>query len=118
MSNFKVGDWIKIGDTVQQITAINPENDYNITCDMVETTDDYVSIESIEPWYPKEGEWCWFDKNKLGKFWKKQGTRNYWTLSEFKNISEKTRIPSGDYFVSDYCEPFIGQLPSFIKDKQ
>ena len=115
MSDFKVGDWVKNKYKTIKVKSF-------ITLDKIDYIQDsengLMPVWQAELWQPKEGEWCWFDKNKLGKFWKKQGTRNYWTLSDFVSISEKTKIPSGDYFVSDYCEPFIGQLPSFIKDKQ
>lgn len=100
----KVGDWVR-----------NNNNEIFQLEELHMWQKDLYSL--VKLWRPAVGEWCWFDKNKLGKFWKKQGTRNYWTLSDFVSISEKTKIPSGDYFVSDYCEPFIGQLPSFIKDK-
>lgn len=107
MSNFKVGDWIKIGDAIQQITAINPENDYNITCDMVETTDDYVSIESIEPWYPKEGEWCWY-KHHLVRIDE---------INEYGYVRAMSAsfCEQFDFDGFKECEPFIGELPSFIK---
>lgn len=106
---FKVGDWVRIGDTVQRIIAINPENDYNITIDMVETDDDYVSIESIELWQPKEGEWCWYKHNLV----------RIEEINEYGYVRTMSASFCNKIFFEGFkdCEPFIGELPSFIKGK-
>lgn len=55
------------------------------------------------PWHPKVGEWCWF--------W----DENYTTaiLAKFENISNGLFVEHhGNIF--EYCEPFIGQLPTHL----
>lgn len=110
---FKVGDWVIVNNVIQQIVDMNPENDYNIACDMLETTDDYVPMESADLWQPKEGEWCWFyndtetgEDTTLGVFKSKRGS-----AYNCKPIDREEIIT---FFC---CEPFIGKLPSFPKDK-
>lgn len=72
----------------------------------------------VKLWHPKEGEWCWFYDI---------GMRTP-QLHQFQCFSENEQLNYGERFVEkgqerdswgyDYCEPFIGELPSFIKDKQ
>lgn len=95
----KVGDWVNlvrddgiIFDTFQYDNDWNGKNGF-----------------SLELWQPKEGEWCWmwndgFDKPYLEKLMKIDKNGKFYAKSV------------GDRF--KHCEPFIGELPSFIKDKQ
>lgn len=68
-------------------------------------------VGDLEKWQPKEGEWCLFlIKGKpyplLAKFDK---------IVQIHGIQKYAVIDS--YITFDYCEPFIGELPSFLKDK-
>ena len=124
--SFKVGDWVRISGTIQKVIDINPANDYNITADIIETEDDYVSAEVVELWQPKEGEWCWFftDKMQLDNV----GILRKFTQMESDiedndmfgcepTVSDKEEFESIKVFYK-YCEPFIGQLPIFLKENK
>ncbi len=120
--SFKLGDWVR---------SKSFENDGNeellIKKLKVQQQVDFVHKyqEEWELWQPKKGEWCWFftDKMKLD---------NVYILRKFTQM--ESDIEDNDMFgceptVSDkeefesikvfykYCEPFIGNLPSFIKEK-
>lgn len=89
---FKKGDWVKgpNGDIWQLSSTPDPGS--------------YVA-EECALWQPQLNEWCWF--------WCKDDTIP--TLDKFKS-----RTGSTNYMTATngypYCEPFIGQLPSFLKD--
>ena len=117
---FKVGDWVRvktgtfeydgtarISKGVKQLSKSDmwlfSENHYKCN------PDNY-----IEHWQPKKGEWCWFSiKNRIptiGQFLsiETDGNRKY--SATFPN----TPHPFITYY--DYCEPFLGQLPSNLQD--
>ena len=109
----KVGDWVNlvrddgiIFDTFQYDNDWNGKNGF-----------------SLELWQPKEGEWCWFRSSHMPKYIQ--------VLAQFKEFSydsfagkytimfNKEDVEEGVTSLHyDKCEPFIGELPSFIKDKQ
>ena len=110
MQNFKVGDWVRIKtDTfeydgtasiskgVKQLSKSNmwifSENHYK--CD----PDKY-----IEHWKPTEGEWCWYSK------WDKVVCVEFYLCKFVLDMNEVEPEFKHKY------EPFIGQLPSFLKD--
>ena len=112
---FKVGDWVR---------SKSFENDGNkellIKKLKVQQQVDFVNKyqEEWEFWKPQEGEWCWFyfsesvsDHNclTLGKF---IGFRNKESNALFLEYYDT----DNNIFASDMCEPFIGNLPSFIKE--
>ena len=113
MQNFKVGDWVRIKtDTfeydgtasiskgVKQLSKSNmwlfSENHYKCNPDKY-----------IEPWKPKVGEWCWFLNNNKEPI-----------LKQFLQMCPivPTNYISKQGTISGSVEPFIGQLPSFLKD--
>ncbi len=90
MSSFKPGEWV-------DIPSLNTEP--------VQYRSDLCHL-GLELWHPKVGEWCWF--------W----DENYTTaiLAKFENISNGLFVEHhGNIF--EYCEPFIGQLPTHLKDQ-
>ena len=107
----KVGDWV-IEKSNKELKQIKIEKS--------ECLERKLSLYErlCELWEPKEGEWCWFydiitdDKNKtpyLNQFQRRvMGINGKYTF-ECKNNNLQAFT---------YCEPFIGELPSFIKDKQ
>ena len=120
-SKFKVGDWVENSKSslriIKQVTAVAEG------CDTVTVGDKKVGINvmlitDLKLWKPKPGEWCWFwsksfPKPQLLPF------RSYFRNSFYSTECGVT-IFNGvlcecNYF--DYCEPFIGQLPTFIKDQ-
>ena len=108
MSSFKVGDLITISGGKPW-----------------KATEDEVRIyrgkedEDIKLWRPKEGEWCWFWNNSkdltLQKFWKIEQEyfisffcdKNKSDGLVFYNVTEKN---------FKYCEPFVGELPSLLRE--
>ena len=97
---FKVGDWVRINDLK------NFEGIYKILSDkiIIEDIECYdvgfafnVPIEFIQTWQPKEGEFIIV----------KSGDDSF----------QVTRFNPYYHFVSE-VEPYIGELPSWIKDKQ
>ena len=96
MNSFKPGDWV-------YIPSLNTEP--------AQYRSDLCHL-GLELWQPKVGEWCWFwnrDKPNKPKL-KQLYSINYehdvhWT---YKTIDCKTY---------QHCEPFIGQLPTHLKDQ-
>lgn len=105
--NFKVGDWVEIFSSIHQIEIIDYEDE---NCVLSTYPNRYrTKLNDLRLWQPKEGEWCWmwndgFDKPYLEKLMKIDKNGKFYAKSV------------GDRF--KHCEPFIGELPSFIKDKQ
>lgn len=102
---FKKGDWVVHNGVVKRVTkAIDG---------YIDSLDNAVAVimkeESLELWKPKEKEYFWYE-NDLVKFDEIKGNgeillksargRSYYVSANFK----------------EYCEPFIGQLPTYIKD--
>ena len=69
-------------------------------------------LEECEVWKPKEDEWCWFWNSSLG----------IWFISTLKDFGEYNNLVqyrcNSVYYICEKCEPFIGELPSFLKDKR
>jgi hypothetical protein len=68
--------------------------------------------ETLTHWQPQLGEWCWF-WNVLN------GAYEIPVLRKFVKMTEEG-FYLADNIVCDWaytnCEPFIGELPSFIKE--
>lgn len=103
MIKFKAWDWVR--DTRQgmkkPITQLKPN------CIALTNPEEYAKY--YIPWAPEVGEWCWFWNAQaqapvLGKFLKYDGR-----LMPFFTMAN-------DCFI--FCEPFIGELPSHLKDKK
>ena len=66
---------------------------------------------NVQLWQPKEGEWCWFWNSALG----------IWFISTLKDFGEYNNSIqyrcNSVYYICEKCEPFIGELPSSLKDK-
>lgn len=111
MKELKVGDWIRItepaGNFLEKISKINSQ-----TYTLSGTNICYKS--QAKPWTPESGEWCWvFNDDRIP------------TISQFVEINEDmTRkyfavYPNKPHALGSwykYCEPFIGELPSNLKD--
>jgi hypothetical protein len=81
--------------------------------------------EDCELWQPKEGEWCWY-KRQLCKvldynipLMSGNATYYYVRLLSFDTDRDGDRCTYRCSMkdVPFVCEPFIGELPTFIKDK-
>ena len=116
MSKFKVGDWVQFVDAdgtryFGKCTGIRDtyHSDYgDITVVDTDWTDVGYFIQDIEYWQPKQGEWCWYVAS--GGFVK---CLEYITENKFDGCylggSDAT------CYIQD-CEPFVGKLPSFLKE--
>ena len=69
-----------------------------------------ISTNEIELWKPQPDEWCWFSSHnlhpKLGQF------------DEFKGNCYYSRHLSAGGYGFTICEPFIGTLPTKLKDNK
>jgi len=108
---FKVGDFVRVKeapDNVYKIANIDGNEIYSNDCIV------YNTPEQLELWKPKEGEWCWV--------WNCENVTPL--LVQFVSYDDK-----GLLFKHSYCyygakneywenyEPFIGSLPSILKDE-
>ena len=114
MSSFKPGDWV-------DIPSLNTEP--------VQYRSDLCHL-GLELWQPKVGEWCWFINTNcaplLAQFVKMQ-TQSFWINNKYKSVLGYKANKFGHYsgnigpkdedYVFVYCEPFIGQLPTYLKDQ-
>lgn len=101
MQQFKVGDWVRN-------TSINRVWQYTESDLKYDKQNPYHN-KNDEPWQPKEGEWCWFFE---------EGNPCCPMLKRFDRMDiNGYPTPIGMVRGFKYCEPFIGELPSFLKDK-
>ena len=115
MNPFKPGDWVKYKD--QQDTTIYKVMDI-LSNDLIDIEDTIVDKYDIELWQPKLGEWCWFwsksfPKPQLLPF--RSYFKNNFYSTEYGVTIFNGVLCECNYF--DYCEPFIRQLPTHIKDQ-
>ena len=112
---FKVGDWlieIHSGSYAKVLEVIKKDllrvNLYDSNAIITTESTDFIL------WQPKKGEWCWFSNKNgiptIGQFLsiETDGNRKY--SATFPN----TPHPFITYY--DYCEPFLGQLPTNLQD--
>ena len=117
---FKVGDWVvEIHSTTKAQVLELFGNQIRVKfCypDAIITTDSSDFI----PWVPKKGDWCWFwDYDNQPAIGKSNGVTPSSENCDFYmgNTSHPYNIPHlFQGFV--FCEPYIGQLPSVIKDNK
>ena len=104
MEQFKEGDWVR--DLREGMK--NPIVRLKPNCVFLTNPEDYIERPIYEHWQPKEGEWCWFIDNGVPK--------EYIQLRQFESMDGMFFKPYGALRGYANCEPFIGELPSFIKD--
>ena len=125
MSSFKPGDWVKhiAFKSKHKCISINDgEFDDKVSVTNSPSFDNEFMID-YELWQPKVGEWCWF--------WNKDmDTNQSPRLAQFHLMTEELQKPM-DFpafyqtkykatklgYLYDFCEPFIGQLPTSLKDQ-
>jgi len=109
---FKIGDWITYGDFTFQVADIVDDvlfNEAYFTQDLRNL--EHVHINDAQLWQPKTDDYCWFRDYKtitpvLGKFEEIKENGFYGMKKDHQNKGVK-------FF--QYCEPFIGELPTNIK---
>lgn len=110
MQTFKPGDWITSYSEVQQVDKVSKDGKtlfFNSYKPVAYT--DYWSSSRCSHWQPQPGEWCWFWDNEYNI-----------DLRKFHRYSEEENIYFADngvvYVSYNFCEPFIGQLPTILKE--
>ena len=129
MSSFKPGNWVILSSSSDSRSLAQVKETYldsnksKLYWPSENSTAVCSEMQYYELWQPEVGEWCWF--------WNKcmdidQSPR----LAQFHLIVEELQEPM-DFpafyqtkyktiklgYLYDFCEPFIGQLPTFIKDQ-
>ena len=120
---FEVGDWVvnrinEIGQILQEDYKgkglYKISNTHALKCEVG------TSAKDLTIWVPKSGEWCWFwDYDNQPAIGKSNGVTPSSENCDFYmgNTSHPYNIPHlFQGFV--FCEPYIGQLPSVIKDNK
>ena len=102
---FKAGDWVAHNGVYKQVTkAVDG---------LIDSLDNQVAVimkdESLELWEPNEKEYFWY-KNDLVKFHETQ--KNLGLL--LQSARGCSYYPAEKNF-EDFCEPYIGKLPSNLK---
>ena len=102
---FKVGDWVIHNGKYKRVTkAVDG---------CIDSLDNEVAVimkeESLELWEPEDGKYFWY-KNDLVRFHEIQANLGL-LLESARGCSY---YPAEKNF-EDYCEPFIGKLPSNLK---
>ena len=112
MQNFKVGDWVK-STKYQHLKPIQIESTYESNerkgeLGLKSGGTVLYSSEAVH-WKPKIGEWCWF-----------------WNFNEMPTLEQFSKYHNLDDHLGNYetlavklyqhCEPFIGELPTYLKD--
>ena len=117
MRNFKVGDWVRIktGTFEYDGTASISKGVKRLSkSDMWLFNENHYKCapdKYIEHWKPKPGEWCWF-YNRGDAFP---------VLRQFVKMSEENLYLANNIvcdWAYEYCEPFIGGLPTLLKDNK
>ena len=101
---FKVGDWVRSEEYgVIQLTPKNVDR-YN------KYTDTHIKGSGVyaELWQPKKGDWCWFWDEILKNPMLLQFER--FCSTGFYKYETNNKL---NY---QYCEPFLGQLPTNLQD--
>lgn len=105
----KVGNWVKDSHDVYckilevDELSIHFRNSHNHPGSMTHT---YMIENNIEPWKPKPDEWCWF--------YMKSSTRAILAKYDCTFNDKQVRDHTGEIY--NHCEPFIGTLPSQLKE--
>ena len=110
MQSFKVGDWV-INKTSKQRIIKKVTSVYSDTVTVGNPTVgiNVMLVKDLELWEPKLGEWCWF-----------------WNFNEMPTLEQFSKYHNLDDHLGNYetlavklyqhCEPFIGELPTYLKD--
>ncbi len=95
---FKVGDWVRVVGQ-KDIEIVNNKN--------VSIFNNPKKSIFFKHWQPEEGEWCWYKDNLV----------RITNINEYGYIRAETatQMKQFDFESFKECEPFVGNLPSFIK---
>lgn len=109
MNKFKKGDWVTHGIELHQVTEVSGNTVKVTNLDILSGT--FISMSKFKLWQPQPNEWCWFWSQgfvpHISRFKEMYGD------GEFINYYEDKEVIT----FSSHCEPFIGKLPTFVKDQ-
>ena len=112
MHEFKIGDWVIAKEDLFGIGKIEHITDVNAPIQVkFSTTRDCFEPEELLLWHPQEGEWCYFYNEYM---------RNPF-LAKFSHMVNgfyKSNEPINGQIYWQNCEPFISELPRFLKDRR
>ena len=111
MYNFKVGDFVKyIHSNASKPLKIN---NINYSRYYFEGTSMSCLDYELIPWTPEPGEWCWFfNKDRIPTI--SQFVEFHKDINKYFATYPNKQKSFGAYYT--HCEPFIGELPSNLKD--
>lgn len=128
MQNFKVGDWVILNEDKQTLAKVlEIDNEYIFKCKLHFINEKSIAwcseMSYYKHWQPTEGEWCWFfnDTTDVPTLAKLIEIVSLFGRGKTYNVKTPSCISETSYSYSrtmsfKYCEPFIGQLPSNLKD--
>ena len=122
MTNFKLGDWARVTEghaknNIFKVTGL-------LGTDILLGNCFNYKADHCKLWAPEEGEWCWFwndetDIPRLRQFLYPSNIFDrptvYITQPDPATVMSRTYWGIESY---KYCEPFIGQLPTILKDNK
>ena len=129
MSNFKPGDWVIIPNDSDKRSLAQVKETYTESSKVKlywpsENSAAVCSeMRQYELWQPEHNEWCWFWKDetdipRLRQFISASNPFDrptvYTTHPDPATVMSRTYCGIESY---NYCEPFIRQLPTILKDK-
>lgn len=108
MEKLKIGDFVRHNDDegVFKILSIADLGDTIFYSDGNRSHRE----EKLKLWQPQVGEWCWFkdEKNTIGSLIQLVGIEKDGTYYGYSSCGMPDKAPC--------VEPFIGELPTFLKD--
>ena len=106
---FNVGDWVREDFGDMNVTQVKEK----FIADDGSVYINNFNSELFSAWQPKEGEWCWVGKN-LSKIVAHDRDGYATCLNSNGTYTTYMKLE----YIYKIAEPFIGELPSFLKDKQ
>lgn len=102
MNKFKAGDWVVHNGQFKKVKSCEG---YAVIFD--DLRESYCHQDGCILWQPQEGEWCWFLNNNREPI-----------LKQFLQMCPivPTNYISKQGLISGSVEPFIGKLPTFLKE--
>jgi len=100
--DFKVGDWVEFPDFWDP----RPKQIVRINNGVAFTKDNKCLLEQLSKWAPHPDEYCWF--------WNTTTLVTHPVIATFERmLNESFETDIGPF---DHCEPFIGSLPSYLRE--
>jgi len=122
MGEIQVDDWVRIPhknrEILTKVTRIHGTSPrYYVDTSRDSALESWYTCQddNVELWVPKVGEWCWFYLAQDGMQFKK----GLYYLGRFRRKIYMQNLYVADFSTQtfDFCEPFIGELPTECKEK-